>query len=197
MTQEPSNEPISEVPPTSEIEKFLQDLQSSDISTRRQGIQSARGQNITDARVVEALKTLASNDPAGSVRKEAKKSLKELGIEPPLLAPELAAKRRDFWLGVGIFFGLNLLLWAIQIAVYALVTTLAPDFSNSDAMTIIGIALNLIPWVINIGLLIFLAFKRPQMALGMLAGFGISLLIVVCLFLITLAVCFVLLGSYQ
>ena len=197
MTNEPSNEPMGETPPVSETESILQDLQSADTTVRRYRIQALREQSTTDEGIIEALKTLAAGDPAGSVRKEAKKTLKSMGIEPPPLSPELAKKRRDFWMGVGLFFGLNIVLWIFQIAFYWLITTLDADLMYSDAIGVVGLMLGLLPWLVNIGLIIFLAFKRPQMALGMLAGFGISLLIVVCLFLITLAVCFVALGSYQ
>lgn len=197
MTNEPSNEPMSDVPPMPETDEHLKELESNDASVRKNKILSLREQKASDAKVVEALKQIASADPSGSVRKEAKKSLKEMGVEAPPLSPELAKKRRDFWIGFGIFFGLNLLLWGCQIAAIGLMETLTPDLVYSDPMNLFGIALTILPWIVNIGLIIFLAFKRPQMALGMLAGFGVALLIVVCLFLITLAVCFVILGSYQ
>lgn len=184
---------MSEVPPESEIEEYLKDLQNNDSTVRRYRVQTLREQKVSDGRVVEALKHLAANDPAGSIRKEAKKSLKEMGIEPPPLGPELAKKRRDFWIGVGLYFGLNFLMWACQFGV-ALLWSSSNTYTWGQTDWILTI-INLLPWVVNIGLIIFLAFKRPQMALGMLAGFGIALLIVVCLFLITLAVCFVLLSS--
>ena len=191
MTNEPSNEPISDLPSDSEIESILQDLQSSDTTVRRYRIQALREQNVADERIIEALKTLASSDPAGSVRKDAKKTLKSMGIEPPPLSPELAKKRRDFWMGVGLFFGLNIVLWIFQIAFYWLITTLDADLMYSDAIGVVGLMLGLLPWLVNIGLIIFLAFKRPQMALGMLAGFGMALLLVVCLLALWIGYCFV------
>ena len=194
MTHEPSNEPMSDAPPVSEIEDFLKDLQSADTTVRRHRIQALREQNIADERIVEALKMLAAGDPAGSVRKDAKKTLKSMGIEAPPLTPELAKKRRDFWMGVGLYFGLNFVMWAGQFGLYIVLSSISLDYDLTSTITTIA---GFLPYLINIGLIIFLAFKRPQMALGMLAGFGILLLIVVCLFLITLAVCFISLGSYQ
>lgn len=194
MTNEPSNEPMSDVPPMPETNERLKELESNNASVRKNKILFWREQKISDAKVVEALKQIASADPSGSVRKEAKKSLKELGIEAPPLSPELAKKRRDFWIGFGIFFGLNFVLWLCSFGASSLLYT--PDIPY-EISSILGIVITFLPWIVNIGLIIFLAFKRPQMALGMLAGFGVALLIVVCLFLITLAVCFVALGSYQ
>ena len=194
MTREPSNEPMSDAPPVSEIEDFLKDLQSADTTVRRHRIQALRGQNVADERIIEALKMLAAGDPAGSVRKDAKKTLKSTGSEAPPLTPELAKKRRDFWMGVGLYFGLNFVMWAGQFGLYIVLSSISLDYDLTSTITTIA---GFLPYLINIGLIIFLAFKRPQMALGMLAGFGILLLIVVCLFLITLAVCFISLGSYQ
>lgn len=115
---------------------------------------------------------------------------------PPKPAPDPDAKkkRRDFWLGVGLFFGLNLALWGLGALFFGVLYNLDIPY---EVVNTISIVVSFLPYVINIGLIILLAFKRPQMALGMLAGFGIALLIVVCLFLITLAVCFIALGSYQ
>ena len=190
MTNEPSNEPISDLPSDSEIESILQDLQSSDTTVRRYRIQALREQNVADERIIEALKTLATGNPAGSVRKDAKKTLKSMGIEPHPLGPELAKKRRDFWMGVGLYFGLNLVMWACQLGVSLLWSFNDPYTwgQQTDWLTTI---IGFLPYVVNIGLIIFFAFKRPQMALGMLAGFGMALLLVVCLLALWIGYCFV------
>ena len=197
MTNEPSNEPIGEMPPGDGIENMLAELQSGDSAVRRHRIGAIAEQRITDERILGALREIASSDPNGYMRKNAARALKALGVEAPALSPELAKKRRDFWIGVGIFFGLNIALWACQVAFVGIATSTSPNMFDSSTMNPIGIFVAFLPWLVNIGLIIFLAFKRPQMALGMLAGFGISLLIVVCLFLIVAAVCFVAIGSYQ
>ena len=192
MSIEPSNEPMGEVPPQNEIEKLLADLSSKQLLVRRDAAKYAREHDVRDERVIEALKNNAARDSSNRPRKEAIAALKALGIEPPPMDPALAKKRRDFGIGVGLFFGLNLVLWVCGIVSTSILYLPDIPYQISDAL---GIIMALLPWILNIGLIIYLAFKRPQVALGMLAGFGIALAIVVCLFLIVAAVCFVALGS--
>ncbi|MFZ5905628.1 MAG: hypothetical protein ACOYZ8_18975 [Chloroflexota bacterium] len=113
---------------------------------------------------------------------------------PPRLAPDPDAKkkRRDFWLGVGLFFGLNLALAGLGALFFGVLYSLDIPY---DLINVLSLIANLLPYVLNIGLIIFLAFKRPQMALGMLAGFGFSIAIVICLGLLFMAACFIILGS--
>lgn len=195
MTNEPSNDPMGELPPQDETEKLLANLRSEHPFVRRDAAQAIARANLTDVRLIEALNQAAANDANDASRNAARKALVALNQVPPPLGPELAKKRRDFWMGFGLFFGLNIALWVCQIAFYWLITTLNSDMLYSDAMGVVSLVLGILPWLLNIGLIIFLAFKRPQMALGMLAGFGVALLIVVCLFLIVAAVCFVTLSS--
>ena len=187
MSQEPSNEPIGNLPPGDEIEKLLEQLRNERPYTRRDAAQSVASQKLKDARLVEALNTIAANDANDVARNAAKKALTALGVTLPPLGPELAKKRRDFWMGVGLFFGLNILLWVCQFGLLAI-------FSNSnlssDVTGVLSLVIYLLPWVLNIGLIIFLAFTRSQMALGMLAGFGIALVIVVCLLALWIGYCF-------
>jgi hypothetical protein len=192
MSQEPSNEPIGNLPPGDKIETLLEQLRSERPYSRRDAAQSIASQKLTDARLVEALNSIAANDANDVARNAAKKALTALGVKPPPLGPELAKKRRDFWLGVGLFFGLNILLWIITTALSFVIYRIGlPDNVNN----ILGALIGFLPYVINIGLTIFLAFKRPRMALGMLAGFGISLLIIICLGLLFMAVCFIAYGG--
>ncbi len=110
----------------------------------------------------------------------------------PAPDPEVKKKRRDFWLGVGLFYLLNIVLWGLNALFFGVLSNLDIPYNVMDTITLIA---GLLPYAINIGLIIFLAFKRPQMALGMLAGFGIAMAIVVCLGLIFMAACFVIIGS--
>ncbi|MBV6452594.1 MAG: hypothetical protein MHPDNHAH_03352 [Anaerolineales bacterium] len=78
--------------------------------------------------------------------------------------------------------------------------TVAPNGLGSDDFsttltTIISWIFILLPWVINIGLIVFFAFTRSQIALGMVAGFGIALFIIICLGIVFTIWCFVALGS--
>ena len=111
-----------------------------------------------------------------------------------------AEKKRDFWLGVGLFFLLNILLvvcqWGFSAGVYAVSPSMVDsDFPSSPLFSILSWALLLLPWVINIGLIVFFALTRSQIALGMVAGFGIALAIVICLGLIFTVWCFATLAS--
>lgn len=111
-----------------------------------------------------------------------------------------AEKKRDFWLGFGLWWGLNIALgvcqWIISMA-FAAVTT-AGDYSvgaSETLSTVLAVILYILPWVINIGLIIYFAFTRSYMALGMLAGFGSVLALAICLGLIVTAACFVIISS--
>lgn len=106
----------------------------------------------------------------------------------PAPDPEAQKKRKDFWLGVGLFFGWNIVLLGLGILLLGVLYNLDIPY---DVVNTISTVASSLPYVLNVGLIIFLAFKRPQMALGMLAGFGIAIAIVVCLGLIFMAACFV------
>jgi len=141
---------------------------------------------------------LDNNSPIGSNDNEGKpKWLTRKEYTDP------AEKKRDFWIGVAIFFVLNIVLTLCQWGVGIGVFTAAPDALNSDFMssplfTILSWGLTLLPWVINIALVIYFALTRSQIALGMVAGFGIALAIVICLGVIFTVWCFAMLsaGSY-
>ncbi len=111
-----------------------------------------------------------------------------------------AEKKRDFWIGVVIFFVLNIVLTLCQWGISAGFYTVSPsivdsNFPSSPLFSILSWALLLMPWVINIALVIYFALTRSQIALGMVAGFGIALAIVICLGVIFTVWCFVALGS--
>lgn len=109
-----------------------------------------------------------------------------------------AEKKRDFWIGVGIFFALNIVLTLCQwglLAVSPEFTITGSDRVSSTLASILYLVFTLAPWVINIGLIVFFALTRSQIALGMLAGFGIALAIVICLGLIFTVWCFATLAS--
>ncbi len=98
-----------------ETSKILDNLNypsQADIMTQRLFFiqtETIRQQRINDERVVEALMNIAANNPNGSVRKEASKTLKYLGITLPPINPKLAKedKARDIAIG---FFGW-LVIW--------------------------------------------------------------------------------------
>ncbi|HMS00760.1 MAG TPA: hypothetical protein PKK96_00095 [Anaerolineales bacterium] len=114
-----------------------------------------------------------------------------------------AEKKRDFWIGVAIFFVLNIVLtlcqWGLGFGLLSAPSNFAgTDSASSTLASIFYLVFALAPWVINIGLIIYFAFTRSQIALGMVAGFGIALAIVICLGVIFTVWCFATLsaGSY-
>jgi hypothetical protein len=111
-----------------------------------------------------------------------------------------AEKKKDFWRGVGLFFGLNILLalcsWGANALFFSWAYPAAypvggPPTKIADLVRVVNLILSLLPWMLNIGLIVYFAFTRGQIALGMLAGFGIALAIVICLGVILTIACFV------
>ena len=109
-------------------------------------------------------------------------------------------KKKDFWRGVGLFFGLNVVMalcsWGVSTAIYNMAYT--PNGTNTQLVnvySVVSFMLGVIPLLINIGLIVFFAFTRSQIALGMLAGFGIALLISIILGVIFAVACFLTLRS--
>jgi len=109
-----------------------------------------------------------------------------------------AEKKKDFWLGVGLWFGLNILMtlcsWGISALLFSALSSGNYD-TSFDIYSIVSLVLGTLPLLINIGLIVYFAFTRSQIALVMLAGFGIALLSVVCLCVIFTEACFVILSN--
>ena len=114
-----------------------------------------------------------------------------------------AEKKKDFRLGIALFFGLNILMglcsWGVTALLYGSLST--TDFTNpsttdlTNLYSTLSCILGALPLVINIGLIIYFALTRSQIALGMVAGFGIAFLITICLGVIFTAWCFYALGN--
>jgi hypothetical protein len=106
-----------------------------------------------------------------------------------------AEKKKDFWRGVGLWFGLNIILalcsWGASTAInYRAYTPEGPNPQLVAILPLVSFMLGFIPLLINIGLILFFAFTRSQIALGMLAAFGIALLITIILGVIAAVACF-------
>ncbi len=108
-----------------------------------------------------------------------------------------AEKKRDLWLGVGLFFVLNIVLAACQFGLLFVLSNLEGNFRYSPLLTVLSWVLMLLPWVINIALIVYFARTRSQIALGMVLGFGIVLALAVLLGVVFLLWCFVVLFSYS
>ncbi len=117
---------------------------------------------------------------------------------PTLEDPDEVKKqnRKEFWGGVAFWFGLNIAMWVVLSVLTNLTSSAAyaPDTPQflSDILQGLTTALLLLPYAVNIGLIIyFFARHRKQVALGMLGGFGIALGLVVCAGLLFVAYCFI------
>ena len=113
-----------------------------------------------------------------------------------------AEKKKDFWIGFVLWWGLNILLALCSWGAFALFgysgVYFDPSTSTySDVYGVLSCVISLLPWVINIGLIIYFALTRSQIAIGMVAAFGVALLITICLGVIFMVWCFYALGSYQ
>lgn len=94
-------------------------------------------------------------------------------------------------IGVGLFFGLNILLGVLFSFFSTMVISALPVATSSTFSWIsngLGLVLAFLPFVIDILLIIYFGLTRYWIALGMLGGFAIALLIV----LLLGAVCFAL-----
>ncbi len=101
----------------------------------------------------------------------------------------------DLIIGAGVYIVVNGLLGAIGWGVTTLTTNL-PSSSSADAIRpMLDIALYAAPFVVNIGLMLFFAFWRPWIALGMLATFGALLAIGLCLVAVLGVACLIALGQ--
>lgn len=65
---------------------------------------------------------------------------------------------------------------------------------QTNHQTVQQIALAL-PWLVNIGVLIFFAIKRPPVLFGMLTAYGIAFGVALLAGIVFLAFCFILLAS--
>ena len=102
-------------------------------------------------------------------------------------------RRRGFWLWWGTNLALFVIGFAASIGLGAL--TSAGDAASSTMLGLASALLLLLPWVVNLGVLIWLAVTRSQMALGYLLGFASALAVVIVLGVILAVVCFAMLAA--
>jgi hypothetical protein len=106
-------------------------------------------------------------------------------------------KTVDLIIGIVIFVVLNVIVGALYAGLIQLSLYLTPSGSSSTAniLQVLGFAMNCLPIVLNIGLMVFFAFTRPWIALGMLAALGVLLAISLCLGVVAGAVCLIALSQ--
>ncbi|MBI1877616.1 MAG: hypothetical protein HYR94_05195 [Chloroflexi bacterium] len=103
-------------------------------------------------------------------------------------------KTVDFLLGFGGWFVLNIALTGIGYGLILLLATINPDWYYSDAYTsfisLLSFVASCLPFVINIGAILYFALTRYWIALGALAAFAASLLLAICLGTVIGVICF-------
>lgn len=115
--------------------------------------------------------------------------------EPP---DQKASDRRDFWIGFIGWWVFNLLAGGVNVALSFGLPNLFPN--NDTLTTLFGYlptVLGCLVLLLNIGAIIFFAFRRKQIALGMLVAFGVSIAISILLGIIAMVACFVIIGQYN
>jgi len=103
-------------------------------------------------------------------------------------------KTGDFFIGVGLMIGVNVVFSVILALLAGMGSALFGSNYNSAVASIgsmLSIVLYCLPFVVNIGLIIYFDLTRYWIALGMLAVIAFLLLIA----LLLSAACFVLLGG--
>lgn len=109
-------------------------------------------------------------------------------IEPKAVYETRGEKVRDFLAG---FVG-----WFLVNIVFGLLTSIPPTLINdvrppiSDLVGVLYGVLACLPWVVNLGLLVFFLMRRRWIAFGGLAAFGLVLLCIIIAGVVTAAICF-------
>jgi hypothetical protein len=87
-------------------------------------------------------------------------------------------KKKDFFIGVGVFIGLNVLLSVLQVLVMMALTylPLSPGDEENIALGLSCLG-NPLQILVNIGAIIYFALTRNWIALGMLGTFGFLILL--------------------
>jgi hypothetical protein len=105
-------------------------------------------------------------------------------------------KKKDFFIGVGVFIGLNVLLSVLQVLVMMALTYLPLPSGDEQAISL-GFSCLAYPLQIlaNIGVIIYFAFTRNWIALGMLGTFAFLILLALVAGVILSVICFASLGN--
>ena len=114
-------------------------------------------------------------------------------IASPEMQLEKKRKRRDFWFGLLLSLGVNVVL-GILLTVLGVVINYfkLPDWLKTSS----NIVLFSIPWLINIGLIIYFLIKhRNHVVLGIVSLYAILLALTIVLGLVVGVVCFILAAS--
>jgi hypothetical protein len=177
------------------IDELLTDLNDPDPTRRVDVIKFLVASGIKDERILNQLRLIANGDPDPGVRDAARNAMRSLGSNAGV-----SDAKKDFWRGVGLFFGLNIVMalcsWGASVVLTNMTYTAnGPNEQLVNVYPVASFLLGLIPLLINIGLIVYFAFTRRQIALGMLTGFGIALIISIILGVIFAVACIIMLRS--
>jgi hypothetical protein len=134
---------------------------------RMHAIISLSQTDIWDEKLLDKLRFIAKADPDQNVRGAAEKAIrpfhsliKKTERDRSSIGNSIQESGNiwDIWIGIGLFFGINLVLYFLF------------SWGGWD-LTFIGFT----PFIINIGMIIYFAFTRRNIAYGLMLGFGISL----------------------
>jgi drug/metabolite transporter (DMT)-like permease len=99
----------------------------------------------------------------------------------------------DFVIGIGVWFGINIVLGfllAFGAGMFAGVFASLDARGSENIIGLVTMVLNCLPFVLNGAALVFFAFTRHWIALGMAAAFGVSILLMLCAAVLLAGVCF-------
>ena len=98
--------------------------------------------------------------------------------------------KKDFFIGVGVFFGLNVLTYVLQLLVMAVLTYLPLPAGDKSSISI-GLSCLSYPLqlLVNIGVMVYFALTRTWIALGMLGTFAFLILLALAAGVILSIVC--------
>lgn len=169
-----------------QLARLLHDLTSPSAARRERAAKQAAKLQLLDRRVIDTLTNIAANDANPYPREAARRSLTALRLPVPSVTPDVAAKtipreplfKREFFVGVGVWFALNAILLILLILVAQLRTSGLPVFTElfSNAMAIP--VLVIVPILINIVGLVVLTRRQRLMAFGGLVAFTVMLLLI-------------------
>ena len=100
-------------------------------------------------------------------------------------------KTVDFVLGVAIWIAINVVMVGIQVALTGAAAS-ASQSTNPALSTVVNVALvvcTILPWIVNIAVIVVLAIYRRWMAFGMLATIGALMALVICLGIVLIGAC--------
>lgn len=180
---------MAEQPDEETIQRLLTELQSTDAYRRQAAIESFANLKTNNEQIVNVLRDMTTSDPSQFVRQAAGEALIALGIETPV-APTPPTRvtikdlyqNRDFRIGFIGWIVVN-----VPVSFFWFMSQVGRSLTHQDP----GYVIAFLPFVINIGVLLLLAFTRRYIAFGILVAIGLSLIASILLYPFVLGQCFI------